>query len=268
MVEVSTQCSEGSPNYPDRTRHPVVHKCIEHRLGNTLECIDGVQCMDKNRSNTPHQHTRVRSHTQSHAPLAVETYGSDSPGCVRQLQCSVLHQQTGRNTVNTAVQADQEATPHVSGQPNSTPSMTHPREIERLYRHSVMPFPDTAWFLHPSVFRALTWEWGIPLLYLFALRWNHKLPLFVSPVPDPSAMAVDALSMSWKALWAYTYPPPALLPRVLEKAQQDQYELILIAPHWPQAIWFPLLLGMLVQSLLRIPNIPWLLIPASRSDPS
>ena len=45
------------------------------------------------------------------------------------------------------------------------------------------------------------------------------------------------------ALWAYTYPPPALLPRVLEKAQQDQYELILIAPHWPQAIWFPLLLG-------------------------
>ena len=27
-------------------------------------------------------------------------------------------------------------------------------------------------------------------------------------------MAVDALSMSWKALWAYAYPPPALLPRV------------------------------------------------------
>ena len=65
--------------------------------------------------------------------------------------------------------------------------------------------------------------------------------------------------MSWKALWAYAYPPPALLPRVLEKAQQDQCELILIAPHWPQAIWFQLLLGMLVQSPLWIPNIPWLL---------
>ena len=217
--------------------------------------------MDNNRENTSHQRTRVRSHTQSHTPLAVEAYVSDSPGCVRQLHCSVLHQQAGRNTVNTAVQTDQEATPHVSGQPNSTPGTTHPREIERPCRHSVTPFPDVRYRMvsTSSVFRALTREWGIPLLDLFATTWNHKLPLFVSPVPDPSAMAVDALSMSWKVLWAYAYPPPALLPRVLEKAQQDQYELILIAPHWPQAMWFPLLLGMLIQSPLRIPNIPRLL---------
>ena len=113
----------------------------------------------------------------------------------------------------------------------------------------------TEWPLHPSVFRALTREWGIPFFDLFATRWNHKLSLFMSPVPDPSAMAIDDLSTSWKALWAYAYPPPALLPRVLEKAQQEQCELILIAPHWPPAIWFPLLLRMLVQSPLRIPNI-------------
>jgi len=54
-------------------------------------------------------------------------------------------------------------------------------------------------------------------------------------------------------------PPPTLLPRVLEKAQWDQGELILITRYRPQAIWFPLLLGMLVQSPLRIPNNPWLL---------
>ena len=105
MVEVSTQCSEGSPSYPDRTRHSVVHGCIEHRLGSTLECIDGVRCMDNNRENTSHQCTRVRSHTQSHAPLAAEAYGSGSPGCFRQLHCSVLHHQAGWNTVNTAVEA-------------------------------------------------------------------------------------------------------------------------------------------------------------------
>ena len=127
----------------------------------------------------------------------------------------------------------------------------------------------TEWSLHPSVFRALTRELGIPLLDLFATRWNHKLPLFVSPVPDPTAMAVDALSKSRKALWAYAYPPTALLSRVLEKAQRDQCELILIAPHWPQAIWFPLLLGMLIQSPLRIPNIPRLLSqPRSVQSPA
>ena len=64
--------------------------------------------MDNNRENTSRQCTRVRSHTQSLAPLAAEAY-------------SVLHQQAGLNKVNTAVQTDQEATPHVSGQPDSTP---------------------------------------------------------------------------------------------------------------------------------------------------
>ena len=130
------------PQLPQQTRHSVVHGCIEHRLGSTLECIDSVRCMDNNRENTSHQRTRVRSHTQSHTPLAAEAYGSDSPGCIRKLHCSVLHQQAGRNTVNTAVQMDQEATPHVSGQPNSTPGTTHPWEIERPCKHSVTPFPD------------------------------------------------------------------------------------------------------------------------------
>ena len=46
-----------------------------------------ILCMNNNRENTPHQRTRVRSYTQSHAPLAAEAYGSDSPGCVRQLHC-------------------------------------------------------------------------------------------------------------------------------------------------------------------------------------
>ena len=96
---------------------------------------------------------------------------------------------------------------------------------------------------------------GNPLTGSVYNNVESQLPVFVSHVPDPSAMAVDALSMSWKALWAYAYPPPALLPRVLEKAQRDQCELILIAPHWPRAVWFPLLLGMLVQSPPGYPTL-------------
>ena len=62
---------------------------------------------------------------------------------------------------------------------------------------------------------------------------RSQLPLFVSLIPDPSAMGVDALSMSWKTLWAY----PALLPWMLEKAQRNQCELSVIATHWPRATW-------------------------------
>ena len=35
------------------------------------------------------------------------------------------------------------------------------------------------------------------------MRFNNKLPQFVSPVPDPLATAVDALSLPWEDLDTY-----------------------------------------------------------------
>ena len=52
------------------------------------------------------------------------------------------------------------------------------------------------WSLHPEVFKAIRSRWHQPQVDLFATRFNNKLPQFVSPVPDPQAWAVDALSLS------------------------------------------------------------------------
>ena len=41
----------------------------------------------------------------------------------------------------------------------------------------------------------------------FATHLNHKLPLYVSPVPDPNAWDIDALNLNWMGLTAYAYPP-------------------------------------------------------------
>ena len=49
------------------------------------------------------------------------------------------------------------------------------------------------------------------------MRFNNKLPQFVSPVPDSLAIAVDALSMPWEDLDAYAFPPAAILGKVVEK---------------------------------------------------
>ena len=157
---------------------------------------------------------------------------------------------------NRAVHTDQEATPHVLGQPDSTSGKTHPWEIERSCRYPVAPYPDVRYRMVTAPTCLLSTDTGMenPLTGSVYNKVESQLPLFVSHAPDPSTMGVDALSMSWKALWAYAYPSPALLPRVLDKAQWDQCELIQIAIHWLQAIWFPLLLGILVQSPLRIPN--------------
>ena len=56
---------------------------------------------------------------------------------------------------------------------------------------------QTEWFLLPEVFHSICSRWHRPKIDLFATRFNNKLPLFVSPVPDPLATAVDALSRPW-----------------------------------------------------------------------
>ena len=78
---------------------------------------------------------------------------------------------------------------------------------------------QTEWSLHPEVFQAVCSRWHQPQVDLFATRLNNKLPQFVSPVPDPQAWAVDALSLSWEDLDPYAFPLAAILGKVVEKLQ-------------------------------------------------
>ena len=73
----------------------------------------------------------------------------------------------------------------------------------------------TEWTLLHSVFKALCMVWDTPNLDLFATRLNNRLPVFVSPMADPLAMDVDA--MSWRGMYAHAFPPFVMLGRVLEK---------------------------------------------------
>ena len=94
-----------------------------------------------------------------------------------------------------------------------------------------------------SAVLAPVWDaWFRPIVDLFATRFNHGLPTFVSPVPDPAAWAVDALSIPWAGLLAYAFPPLPILSKVLKKAREEQATLILIALKWPAEPWFPDLL--------------------------
>ena len=116
---------------------------------------------------------------------------------------------------------------------------------------------QTEWSLHPEVFKAICDRWHYPQVDLFATRFNNKLPQFVSPVPDPQAWAVDALSLSWEDLDPYAFPPAAILGKVVEKLQDYPCNrIILIAPGWPNMPWFWDLVAMSSQIPLCLPNIP------------
>lgn len=118
---------------------------------------------------------------------------------------------------------------------------------------------NTEWELLQAVFNSITLLWDRPHLDLFATSLNHKLETFVSPVPDPLAYAVDAMSLSWEGMFAYAFPPFRLLLRVLLKISQEKCRIILIAPAWPKQAWFPDLLRLSCARPLQLPLKPDLL---------
>ena len=110
---------------------------------------------------------------------------------------------------------------------------------------------------HSPLVQAICSRWHQPQVDLFATRFNNKLPQFVSPVLDPQAWAVDALSLSWENLDPYAFPPAAILGKVVEKLQDYSCNrIILIAPGWPNMPWFWDLVAMSSQIPLCLPNLP------------
>ena len=122
---------------------------------------------------------------------------------------------------------------------------------------------QSEWSILPSLLLKVWRAWFRPMVDLFATRFNARLPLFVSPVPDPLALEVDAFSISWANLDSYAFPPlgsPKLLARLLAKLSQSQNStMILIAPCWPGQPWFPDLIDLLVDIPLALPPHPRLL---------
>ena len=106
-----------------------------------------------------------------------------------------------------------------------------------------------------SIFQMLNY----PNVDLFATQFSHKLPLYVSPVPDNHALAIDALSMNWNCLHAYAFPPTILIPSVLAKICQSRCRIVLIAPLWPQCPCFSEVLQLLVSAPTGLPLFPKLL---------
>ena len=112
---------------------------------------------------------------------------------------------------------------------------------------------NTEWELLQIVFESIALQWGRPHIDLFATSLNRKLDTFVSPVPDQSAYAVDAMSLPWIGVFGYAFPPFRFLHKVLQKIAQETCRIILIAPAWPKQAWYTDLLHLSCASPLRLP---------------
>ncbi|KAI8480797.1 hypothetical protein Bbelb_414820 [Branchiostoma belcheri] len=103
---------------------------------------------------------------------------------------------------------------------------------------------------------------------LFASRTNRQLEQYVSWHPEAEAMGTDAFTLRWNE-WelAYAFPPFKLIPPTLQKVREDRAQVILIAPVWDTAVWYPVLLEMVVEEPILLPQHEHLLIQVESGLP-
>ena len=152
----------------------------------------------------------------------------NSLGCYRQLNSGSLHKQTRRNPLGGDVRSPVEDYDLVPSLPDNIKSRHIPGCLnvmaDLLSRSNQVQ--STEWSLHPQLFKQICQKWFTPHVDLFATRLNHKLPLYMAPVPDQNAWDIDALNINWLGLTAYAYPPTALLHRVIQKIRQSSCLII------------------------------------------
>ena len=108
--------------------------------------------------------------------------------------------------------------------------------------------------LKSELFNQVVSEFGIsPTLDAFASRSTTRLPCFMSWHKDSLTVAQDAMMNSWDEV-TYLFPPVPLLLRVLQKLRREAISAIVVCPHWPSAIWWPLLQELLVQPPVQLPH--------------
>ena len=125
---------------------------------------------------------------------------------------------------------------------------------------------ETEWSFLPEVFQLRCTRWHQPQVR--SVWFNNKLPQFVSPVPDPLAWVVDALSLPFEYLDLYVLPQVVILVKVVAKLRDYPCRRMnLIAPCWPIMPWFWDLVAMSNQIPLCLPNLPNLLAQPFNQTP-
>ncbi|XP_045206274.2 uncharacterized protein LOC123558461 [Mercenaria mercenaria] len=113
---------------------------------------------------------------------------------------------------------------------------------------------DLEWALKSKIFQSVEIRFPGISIDLFASRLNHKTPQYVSRKPDPNALAIDAFALTWTDHLYYIFPPFSLIPRILQKIEEDEAEAVLVAPIWPTQCWWPNLLRIIMDQPIRLPN--------------
>ena len=239
----SHKCDDRCRPSSQRPQYPTLYRRLKRRLGRSIRANLYKGSVVRQGKKATHKCSRVEGGFSGPSKFQGPVSKPNSVGCNRQLNSGGLHKQTRRNSLSRDMCFPVENHDLVPSLPDNLESQTHSRVSECGGQPSVQVEPS-------ALNRMVTVD-------LFATRLSHKLPLYMSPVPDPNAWDIDALKINWSGLTAYAYPPTALLHRVIQKIRQCNCLIIVIAPGWPGMHCF----WNLVQPSTEIP----LQLPVSRT---
>ena len=236
-------------------QYPTLYRRLKRRLGRSLRSKVYKRAVVRSGKKATHKCPGIEGGLPGPLRLQGPVPESNSVSCDGQLNSGSLHQQTGGyHSAEMCALLWKIMTwchhYHITLKARHIPGCLNVM-ADLLSRSNQVQ--STEWSLHPQVFKQICQKWFTPHVDLFATHLNHKLPLYVSPIPDPRAWDIDALNIDWTNLTAYAYPPTALLHKVIQKIKQCHCLIIVIAPGWPGMPWFWDLVQLSTEIPLQLP---------------
>ncbi len=209
-----------------------IHGCLGHRLGSHVQRARSIRGLDGSPTALAYQLPRVAGSTpclepSQRAPSAQGRSGPYGQHCDR-----CVYQPARRFTLPLHV-ATRPPPPLRSLRAIHIPGVFN-RAAEELSR-AALPGESR---LHPQAVQ-LIWGWfGAAQVDLFASPETTHCQEFYSLTE--ATLGTDALAHSWpRGLRKYAFPPVSLLAQTLCKIREDEEQVLLVAPYWPNRTWFP-----------------------------
>ena len=223
-----------------RPQHPTLYRHLKRRLGRSLIPMFYKGSVVRRGKKATHKCFRVEGGLTGPSKLQGPVSEPNCASCNGQLNSGSLHKQPRRNSLSGKCTLLWKIMTwchcyHITLKARHLPGCLNVM-ADLLSRSNQVQ--STEWSLRPQVFRQICQKWFTPHVDLSVTYLNHKLPLYVYPIPDPNAWDIDALNINWTGLTAYAYPPTALLHRVIQKIRQCHCLIIVIAPGWTGMPWF------------------------------
>ena len=164
--------------------------------------------LDPYRPQTPHQLLGAQSGNTRPTALGSSPPGPPGYDCYGQFDSSFVYQQSRRDPFPHLLRLTVELLLRLEAQNIIVRARHIPGCLNVIadYLSRLNQPIATEWSLHPEIVRCIFRVWGTPEVDMFATVSNSHLPRFMSPIPEPRALVVNALSQDWQGRSMYMFP--------------------------------------------------------------